>query len=721
MAIEANKATESRAAHSGRTVRWATGANVGVAVALAVALVAALQWGAYTFDARADLTSTGVNTLSDGTEKLLESLNTEVRLTSLYFKTDMEAEDQAKYRSAAADLLNLYRGTNPGKVRVEHINPLQDHKKLEEMWKRLQEIPRFQEAAKPYADAIGEFQTQIAPEASKLLSEELQRLGGETGALTGGKDDAIVGAMRNFFKDHQQTLTKTQELVEMAARREVPDYAGALALIRTCYSKLGGIVTDLDESENPQVRSLTAQSPILAELLPAVLERFRPISQKLRDALPAASEMPELEFQRIRAKYTETGNCILVEAVGKDARLITFGETWPLREGGMGLNSDSFANHEFRGEEKISSAILQMVEEKKPAVVFVRHGGPPLFIPLGPFGTQAQYLQMRNHLTDLNFTVHEWNLAETTTPPEIDPPPSTTLYVVLKPMPSEQTRGQPPRTPPFGDEQRRAVIEALGENGRAMFLAGWSPSGMGPMPMAGAYEYRDYLQGTWGIDVQADTLVIQAEPIGPNEFRIRNGCEFLSSVTPTGHEIAKGLSARRSVFPGAAPLSLAKEPPQGVSLEPLLISKPRDGLWGVKDIQAYERQQQENRHVRPGPDALTGPFTLAAAATKQDARIVVVSSLFFALDDIAFRRVLVDIGDRYVEVNAWPGNVALFVNALHWLAGNTQWMNLGRPIDMRVIDIAEGPSLTFVKVLSYGIWPALALLSGGIVWMIRRR
>jgi hypothetical protein len=65
--------------------------------------------------------------------------------------------------------------------------------------------------------------------------------------------------------------------------------------------------------------------------------------------------------------------------------------------------------------------------------------------------------------------------------------------------------------------------------------------------------------------------------------------------------------------------------------------------------------------------------------------------------------------------------VSLFVNALHWLAGNTQWMNLGRPIDTRVIDIAEGPSLTFVKVLSYGIWPALALLSGGIVWMIRRR
>jgi hypothetical protein len=717
MAIEANKPTEPQAAQSGRTVRWATGANVGVAVALAVALVAALQWGAYTFDARADLTSMGINSLSDGTEKLLGSLDTEIVLTSLYFKTDMEAEDQAKYRSATADLLHLYRGTNPGKVRVEHINPLQDHKKLEEMWKRLQEIPRFQEAARPYVDAIQQFQTQVAPEVSKLLSEELQRLGGETGALSGSKDDAILGVMRNFFRDHQQTLNRTQELVEMATRKEVPDYAGAVGAIRSLYSNLGSIVKDLDESQNPQIRSLTAQSPMLAERLPGVLERFRPISKKIESALPKPEDMPQIEFDRITRSFSQTGNCILVEAVGKDARLITFSEMWPLREGGMGPVSDSFANHEFRGEEKISSAILQMVEEKKPAVVFVRHGGPPLFMAFGPIGGQARFAQMRSHLTDLNFTVHEWNLADSTAPPEIDPAPSATLYVVLKPLPSEPSMGQPPRTPPFGDEQRRALIDALGENGRALFVAGWFPGSLGPM--AGGYEYREYLRTTWGIDVQDDTLVIQAIPTAPNEFQL--GSVVLSRVVPGSNVMVQGLGTRRTGLPWVAPLMLAEKPPEGVSVEPLLTVSTRDGLWGIKDVREYVRQQEETGRVSPGSDTLNGPFTVAAAATKGEARVVVVSAMDFATDDVAFARGLTRTAEGVALVNLNPGNVALFVNALHWLAGNTQWMNLGRPIDTRVIDIAEGPALTFVKVLSYGIWPALALLSGGIVWMIRRR
>jgi hypothetical protein len=170
-----------------------------------------------------------------------------------------------------------------------------------------------------------------------------------------------------------------------------------------------------------------------------------------------------------------------------------------------------------------------------------------------------------------------------------------------------------------------------------------------------------------------------------------------------------------------APLALADKPPEDVSVEPLLTVNARDGLWGIKNVREYVRQQEETGRVTPGSDALNGPFTVAAAATKGEARVVVVSAMDFATDDVAFARGLTRTAEGVALVNLNPGNVALFVNALHWLAGNTQWMNLGRPIDTRVIDIAEGPSLTFVKVLSYGIWPALALLSGGIVWMIRRR
>jgi hypothetical protein len=223
------------------------------------------------------------------------------------------------------------------------------------------------------------------------------------------------------------------------------------------------------------------------------------------------------------------------------------------------------------------------------------------------------------------------------------------------------------------------------------------------------------------VDVQDDTLVLQASPIGPNEFRIGNSSVFLSRVTPGENVMVQGLGARRIGLPLVAPLSLVSDPPEDVSVEPLLAVEARDGLWGVKDVREYLRRQQERGYVSPAADALSGPFTVAAAAAKGDARTVVVSSMDFASDEVAFARGLVPTAEGVALVNLNPGNVALFVNALHWLAGNTQWMNLGRPIDTRVIDIAEGPTLKFVKVLSYGIWPALALLSGGIIWMVRRR
>lgn len=723
MAIETKESTESRAAHSGRTVRWATGANVGVAVALAVALVAALQWGAYTFDARADLTSTGVNSLSDGTQKLLDSLESEVRLTSLYYKRQPESEAQVKFRSAVADLIELYRSMNPGKVRVEYINPVQDHKALEEMWSRLRTIPKFAEQFEPYRKVIEQFRTEIAPEAAELIAQELQTITIQSNTWTEGREAAYLGVVRNYFEGHQQTLSRTQESVKIADRRDLPDYAGAVASIRVLYGDLGGIAEDLDAAKNPQIRSLVSQSPDFGQYLEGVVARFRPLTEKLGGLLPKPEELPKLDFEQVARQFSSDGNCILVEAVGKDARLVSFADTWPLHERAVAAK-DEFSRHEFRGEERISSEILRMVQEQKAAVIFVRHGGPALFfagMPMGPMNARPPYARMRSHLEDLSFTVHEWDLQASTTPPAIEPEPAQRLYVVLKPAPPEQSMGRPPQAPPFGDEQRRAVLNALGDNGKALFMTGWVPGAANPMMPTGGYEYAEYLRDTWGIDILASRLILDARPVGPQEFDVNYTSMLLSQLSAGDNVMVTSLDASQTALVRAAPLEVAKDRPEGVAVESLLIARPRDGLWAVEDVAALDQQLAQEGHVTKTPDMLTGPFNVATAAKKGDARIVVVSSEYFAMDDLAFAQVPVltarGLGSTYVN----PGNVALFVNALHWLAGNTQWMNLGRPIDMRVIDIAEGPSLTFVKVLSYGIWPALALLSGGIVWMIRRR
>ena len=195
----------------------------------------------------------------------------------------------------------------------------------------------------------------------------------------------------------------------------------------------------------------------------------------------------------------------------------------------------------------------------------------------------------------------------------------------------------------------------------------------------------------------------------------------MDDAVPSHQLIVQGLGARRSTFPWVAPLTLTDKAPEGVKRETLLSCPRSDGLWGVKNIQAYEEQVRRGEYITKEPNDLLGPFTVGVAASKGDSRIVVISSRGFADDAVAFATGLVATAQGLGMVNLNPSNVTLVVNSLHWLTGNTQWMNLGRPIENNVIDIEPGPALTAARVLVYGIWPAAALVCGGVVWFIRRR
>ena len=116
MAIDAQQPSTGGSSSAGR--RLFVGANVFVAILLVIGIVAALQYFAYKWAAKFDMTSSSVNSLSSGTENLVRGLESNVRLTSLYFETDRETKDQPLYRRAALDLLELYEATNRSKVKA---------------------------------------------------------------------------------------------------------------------------------------------------------------------------------------------------------------------------------------------------------------------------------------------------------------------------------------------------------------------------------------------------------------------------------------------------------------------------------------------------------------------------------------------------------------------------------------------------------------------------
>jgi len=702
---------------------WAVGANVGVMIALAIILAGALQYMAYRWSRRADLSSAGVNSLTEGTTSLLRNIESPVTLTSLYFKTDIEDEDQDRYRSAIRDLLNLYRSTNRSKVTVEEINPLKDHQQRKQLFKELIELPKFKEQAAGHIAAIEKFRQETLPQISELMAGELQRIGAFT--ALGTQDERIIGQVRQLYTSVQRELEAAARDIDDAMASEVPLYSGAVASIQQISATILQILNNVITAGDQITARPGEHSPPVAEFFIDAKVRYSPLVIALTDQQAPLDALGQLSFDEVvRDLRADTGNALLVRTE-RDARVVSFRDVWPPVDPRM-PDSNAFKNRKFQGEQKVTSAILQLTQDKKPAVVFVRYGGQPLlsggFMPGQPGGL---YARMRETLEDANFSVHEWDLAAEDAPPAIEPAPQRTLYVVLRPTPSPPSMpGQPPQTPPFTPQKLAALQKALGENPRAFFIAGFMPGfAMGFGGTAAPYEYADYLRETWGLDVPCNRVLLAAEQIELGKFRFARTHHPLHMVGAqyASDPLTADLGKTPAAFPLVSPLTLPEKAPEGVSVTRLAWLPQSEGLWSVQDVSYYVKQQANEFIVR-APEDFSGEFTFAASAIRGDAKVLVISSSDFAIDEMALAQDMVLTSQGIAVRPRNPGNAALFINGLHWLNDNMQWMNLGTPIDTSTLAVQEGSgAMKFVWALSILILPGLAAAGGLFVWFVRRR
>jgi hypothetical protein len=136
----------------------------------------------------------------------------------------------------------------------------------------------------------------------------------------------------------------------------------------------------------------------------------------------------------------------------------------------------------------------------------------------------------------------------------------------------------------------------MGQNVRALFIAGWSPGPFGPI--AGTYEYNDYLKQTWGVSIDASALLIGATNIAPGRYVVtRRDFYNMEDLDVSDHEIVRGAAARRVGLPWCAPLELSATPPDGVQLQKLVTLPKRDGVWGVKNVQRYQEQLESRDYM----------------------------------------------------------------------------------------------------------------------------
>ena len=514
-----------------------------------------------------------------------------------------------------------------------------------------------------------------------------------------------------------RTLESTREQIDSFSLSDQPQYSAAKMTLSTLYQQISKALKNVNQFGAEQLQRDPNLSPTESQFLEGAGSRYADLVATIEAEITKLNELEPLKFDDLVSQLQPTANPILVET-DDDARVVDFSSTWPTVQQGAGTG---FKSRAFKGEEKLTSAILRVTHKEQTAVVFARYGGPPPFMGgFLPGQPPAPYSAMKQQLEDTNFIVRDWDLKTSDTPPVIDPAPTRTIYVVMKPTaPKRGAMGRPSLEPPFGPNHREAVLKAVGESGRALFVGGWYPGPFGPIPST--YEYNDYLSAEWGIKIDTSALLLQVVSIAPGKYAASRNFFMIGDVEVSDHDIVSGAASRQVTLPWSAPLDLTGEAPDGVALETVMSLPARGGLWGIKNIQAYQQQLRSQEYLTKVDGDLEGPFTLAVAATKGDAKMVVVSSRSFAEDAVAFARSFVMMPQGLGIISQNPGNVTLLINSLHWLNDNTDFMNIGKPIDVGVLEVENPATVKAVQAFVIFGWPFLAIVGGTVVWWVRRR
>ena len=724
------------AAMQASTRRVLYGTQVLITVLLAVAVVSLAVWLASRFSGRLDMTSAGRNSLSPRTQQLLSGLNTNLNITGTYTTALKEVRKFAeKHRNMVRDLLDLYETGGRGKVTTAMIDPSASPGEVSKLLKRLVEKPAYKDEASPHRQAI-----QTFPELNKRIAEVVKAETDQINDLAQKdprlqRETALFGLRFELSRVAKDSADAEREIEELI-KGEIPRYGQAVELARKNLTAAKSALSALQGWMTVDGR----QIPGLAEETRTFFEgaegRYKDLLAAVDAELTKTNDLKRVKFEEIYDSL-KTGECILVET-DQEAAVIPQYEVFVSR-GDRGPPSDDGDQSEFNGESAVSSAILRVTQKQKTAVIFVRHGGQQLLRPdfknMNMANMQelprAPYGMINEIMTKENFAPDEWDLATAPTPPAVKDAVKT-IYVVFPPTPPPQRNPMMQQPPPMGmtPEQKQKILDAVRQGGMAIFLTGWSP----PRSMFDAtktpFEYAEFLKSTWGIEVRSDAVALRFMPVKDDlKMPLTNQGQLDAiigndSIRMTDHPIAKPLQALPAGFELACPLLLAPAAsrPAGAKVEPVVETIDSGDVWALTDLRRLQEDVQRREGTRRYESDVAAPFPIVLAGEAEGQKVVVFASDQFFADRMLQMASLVRMGNSLGVAAVFPANPDLFINALHWLTGESNRIAVGPSRgDVPRLELKEGPAATFWRVFLAGLWPLCAGLAGLGVWLIRRK
>ncbi|MCZ6602269.1 MAG: GldG family protein [Planctomycetota bacterium] len=319
----------------------------------------------------------------------------------------------------------------------------------------------------------------------------------------------------------------------------------------------------------------------------------------------------------------------------------------------------------FQGEEKITSAILDLTESRKTGVYFtVGHGELDIRTLSAPgLSKWRSLLDLENYKVDTIDLLSEEELPE-----------DCDVIVIVR------------AEDPFRPEEEEVLKKYLDGGGHLLLLVGFRDR-----------PGLESILSDWGIDLRNDVVCL---------LQARATEIVISEYLP--HPITNPLRGQRITPYQARSVSLLEPLPDGV--EGTVLFESTAEAWG-------ETRWQRQARVKEDSDDHEGPVPMAVALERNDdkkARVAVVGSAFFVMNSRSFLGIPV----AQIEEGA---NDDLALNLIGWLTARERVVGVaGKKIGIPKVRVLEKGDRITIYLFCLAILPGICLVAGLAVWWVRR-
>jgi len=697
--------------------RLIIGSNVFLAVIIVWVIIVMVNFiAAKVAPMPADLTRTGQFSVSPRTIKLLENLKDNITLVALYRVNEgaeeKQQEQERQQRRPVEDLLRRYQDIS-SKIHYQMLDPLKDTAAKTTLIKEL--IKQYSGETAKHKNVVESFKT-LAPKMIKLLESErndIKKLAQSDAKFSSDKN--IVAIYYRMNVDFNNVKSVSQDALDLVAGGEdIPRYSEAVDMITKVYQSVKDdlqAVSDYLSKDGQKIEGLPAD---VKQSFADSPKRYKEVSEAIVKQLAEATNLPKLELEQIYDQVKQkNAKTIIVRAEGSSkVKVLTFQDVWAMAQPRPGADQNT-VQYEFKGEAAVSSAIMALTVKEKSAVIFV-HAGQPSPIKPG-FNmmrmSQPPYSAVKEKLEQANFIVEAWDMQTSPQPPEVAQA-KRKIYVITPSMPQ---RPEQPGMPPMGGYKPQHV-EAIGklidQGERMMFLVNFSPA-----IMAQPYPFGEMLEKKLGVKADAGKLVLRGMKYRDKIFPASR----IEIIRYDDFDITKPIQSLNTSFEMAVPLKVADKLPDNIKVTPLIsITTNMENYWAESNLMML----MQNRWAEMDDNDTKPPFCLALAVenSKNKGKEIVFGNDIFATDAMVNDAQPVLTAQGFGQVYMNPGNIELFTNSVFWLNDNENMIAVGpRGTDVaRIADISDAGQNAW-KAFLWVIWPMGALVSGGIVYLFRRK